>query len=246
LTVIIPSRDIKNLDPCIEAVAKQHAGEELGGLDFIIADDGIDWKQSRAARELLVVEGRDQIIRMPSPFNFPRNIGAATVRAVSDSDFIWLNDDALLETANGFRLMQRAWHLQGQDFGVLSSTTNVTGNPDQHRGGGNGIRDAGRRGIAFIAVFVPASTIHHIGLMDKRFGGIDEATGKTKYGFCDTDYCYRVRKAGLKIGIFDGCYVDHGSLTSSFRKSTYGQADMQPSLREFINKHGFNPFIEDR
>jgi GT2 family glycosyltransferase len=44
------------------------------------------------------------------------------------------------------------------------------------------------------------------------------------YGGEDDDYCYRVRKAGLRVGIFDGCAVNHASLPSSFRPDGRGRS----------------------
>ena len=46
----------------------------------------------------------------------------------------------------------------------------------------------------------------------------------------------RSRRAGLKIGIFDGCRIDHKTLKSSFR--TKAHADFRPNLRLFIEKWG--------
>jgi GT2 family glycosyltransferase len=39
------------------------------------------------------------------------------------------------------------------------------------------------------------------------------------YGFEDNDYCLRVRKGGLKLMIYDGCVVEHGTQpgSSTFR-----------------------------
>jgi hypothetical protein len=52
----------------------------------------------------------------------------------------------------------------------------------------------------------------------------------------DDSYCLRVRQAGLKIGIHDGCYVDHKHLVSTFRGNV--GADYRPNLKIFIEKYG--------
>ena len=70
--------------------------------------------------------------------------------------------------------------------------------------------------------------LERVGLLDERFDC---------YGGDDDDYCYRVRKAGLKIGIFDGCFVDHSTLTSTFRGRSLA-GNYQPNLKVFAEKWG--------
>src|ERR1700693_4765766 len=48
-----------------------------------------------------------------------------------------------------------------------------------------------------------------VGLLDERYC--------LDYGVEDLDYCEACRRAGLKVGVFDHCYVDRRSLASSFR-----------------------------
>jgi GT2 family glycosyltransferase len=55
---------------------------------------------------------------------------------------------------------------------------------------------------------MPWYTYATLGPLDERFVG---------YGFEDNDYCARVFEAGLKIGIWDGCVVDHAHRPSVFR-----------------------------
>jgi hypothetical protein len=53
----------------------------------------------------------------------------------------------------------------------------------------------------------------------------------------DDDYSLRVREAALKIGIHDGCYVDHMSLPSSYR-GVGGSGNYLPNLEIFKQKWG--------
>ena len=63
--------------------------------------------------------------------------------------------------------------------------------------------------IAFVCVYIPWPTYVHVGPFDERFSG---------YGFEDNDYCARIQARSQKIGIWDGCVVDHsGELPSTFR-----------------------------
>lgn len=118
---------------------------------------------------------------------------------------VLLNDDALLESAGGFREMQRA-AAQNPEFGVIGAVTNVTGQPLQQPHG-IGLREVPH--IAFVCVFIPRRTIDQVGLLDERYC--------LDYGVEDLDYCEATRRTGLKVGVFDDCFVDHGSLASSFR-----------------------------
>jgi GT2 family glycosyltransferase len=98
---------------------------------------------------------------------------------------------------------------------VISVVTNVVGNLAQ-RPKNIGLREDPRM-VCFVCVYIPRRTINLVGLLDPAFSG---------YGFDDDDYCLRVRRAGLKIGIFDDCYVDHGSLHSTFRGNPHNAGDL--------------------
>jgi GT2 family glycosyltransferase len=63
--------------------------------------------------------------------------------------------------------------------------------------------------LAFVCVYIPKVVYDRVGPLDERFIG---------YGFEDNDYCTRVLQAGLQLGIWDGCIVEHGGeLSSTFR-----------------------------
>jgi GT2 family glycosyltransferase len=125
---------------------------------------------------------------------------------------VLLNDDAILQTTNGFGVMAEAAE-KDTNIGVISSTTNLAGNLNQ-RPKGIGLRRESKS-LAFVCVLIPKRTIDRIGWMDERFGGVSPK-GEVIYGQCDRDYCRRVREAGLVTAIHDGCFVDHKSLPSSF------------------------------
>src|SRR5262249_12754943 len=65
------------------------------------------------------------------------------------------------------------------------------------------------RVLGFFCVYLPKQVQDAVGPLDERFSG---------YGFEDNDYCARVLAAGLKLGIWDVCVVDHsGEFPSTFR-----------------------------
>ncbi len=194
LSVIIPSRTASNLIPCVEAVRRYEPEARI-----IVVDDTPDLSLSQMAEWMKFVA-----VAGIKPFIYARNCNLGIAKAGSD-DVILLNDDALLESADGFGEMQRA-AAQHPEYGVIGAVTNVTGQPLQQPHG-IGLREVPH--IAFVCVFIPRRTIDHVGLLDDRYC--------LDYGVEDLDYCEATRRSGLKVGVFDHCYVDHGSLTSSFR-----------------------------
>lgn len=193
-SVVILSKNADNLIPCVEAI--RAAGEQC---PIIVVDDGLNIEPILGR-----VWGNCIIVRGEKPFIFSRNANRGIAHSETD-DVILLNDDALLETHEGFSVLAQACE-KHPEYGLISATTNLAGNPQQ-RPHGIGLRDA-QRVVAFVCVYIPRRTIESVGLLDERF---------VAYGWEDNDYCRRVRDAGLKIGIHDGCYVDHGCLHSTFR-----------------------------
>lgn len=220
LSVIIPSKTVSNVVPCIEAVR----GHEPHAL-VIVVDDGLDL----SAVEHCWLCDMDPTLRVPGekPFIFARNVNLGIATACTD-DVIILNDDALLQTSGGFTAMQRVAQ-EHSEYGIIASICNNVGNRNQWPHG-IGLREDPRM-VCFVCVLIPRSTIDLVGLLDESF---------VHYGCEDDDYCLRVRQAGLKIGIFDGCYVDHGSLQSSFRGAAGDGGDYRPNLEIFKRKWGMD------
>lgn len=226
LTVIIPSRNINNLIPCLYAL---FANEPFRNV--IIVNDGLGlgpipagvnfgvwWL--RNPTQIAIVEGE-------KPFIFSRNCNLG-ISAAGVDDVLLLNDDALLGSYPGFSRMQSELS-QRPDFGLVSASTNNVGNPNQFRISDSGWREE-KRMVCFVAVLIPRSTIDKVGLLDERYC--------VDYGLDDDDYCLRVRRAGMKLGIYDGCFVDH-CLPSTFRApGGPGSKGYQGNLKVFREKWG--------
>jgi GT2 family glycosyltransferase len=195
LSVIIPSRNAANALSCLRAI-RQHNPHDCR---LYVIDDGLS-----NLDQIAIHYEQAAILPGQRPFIYARNCNIGIAMAGSD-DCVLLNDDALLNTPGGFTAMQRASE-EHPEYGIITATTNVTGYPDQQRRGLIGLRATDT--AAFVCVLIPRRTIDLVGLLDERF---------IAYGGEDVDYCRRVRRAGLKVGVFDGCFVDHASLTSTFR-----------------------------
>jgi GT2 family glycosyltransferase len=213
-SVVILSKDGDKAKQCVAAVRAMQP--DLPGRRIIVVDDGIDIRSALVLRAWGV-----SIVTGDKPFVFARNANYGILTAHPD-DLVLLNDDALLETEFGFNGLA---HLSKAkpEYGVLASVTDSVGNRNQFAKGteaGNLIDEP--RMVCFICVYIPRRTIDLIGGLDERFDG---------YGWEDNAYCELVKRAGLKLGIYTGCFVNHTKLKSSFRGEPGAQGDRAAFLR---------------
>ena len=82
--------------------------------------------------------------------------------------------------------------------------------------------------IAFVCILIPRRTLDRVGLLHERYC--------LDYGVEDLDYCEASGRSGLKVGVFDQCYVDHGSLTSSFLGDPHTSLSFARNKRLFDEK----------
>ncbi len=230
LSIIIPSKTASNLIPCVRAI--REAGENHR---IIVVDDGLDLDMATREFVAFTVDAHPcEMIQGRKPFCFARNINIG-IKAAGNDDVVLLNDDAKLVTPLGFTMMARI--AQMPEYGIVSSTCNNVGNPLQNPGPDTySLRDE-KRTLAFVCVAIRREVLNKVGPLDERFIG---------YGMDDDDYCLRVRQACYKLGIFDGCYVDHGSLVSSYRGGPAAGGDFRPNLKLFIAKHGVDNWARTR
>jgi GT2 family glycosyltransferase len=223
-SVIIPSRTLSNLGPCVAAV--QVNEPDLPLRQIVVVDDDETGKVTHFCEfnGLTRVEGR-------KPFIFSRAINSGILTAlemkVDLEGFILLNDDALLQTERGFTLLHVAT-VRDLSLGIVASACSNVGNPNQWPRGTERVRYDPRM-VCFVSVYIPRSTVEAIGLLDEEFIG---------YGFEDDSYCLRLRRAGFSIGIHDGCVTDHGSLVSTFRGDPRTPASLEQNHAIYRAKWG--------
>lgn len=210
LSVVIPSRNAANFKACAAAVRECEPFAKI-----ILVDDGIGVAHANCD---LWTEGE-------KPFIFARNVNIG-IKAAGDDNVIVLNDDALLKTPSGFTLLQSEAESH-PEIGIIGAVTNITGQPLQ-RPKNIGLRDVPH--FAFVCVLIPRRTIETVGLLDERYC-ID-------YGVEDRDYCEATKRAGLKVAVHDGCYVDHGSLVSTFRGDPKTPRSFAKNFELFKQKWG--------
>lgn len=217
IAVVIPSKEISNLIPCLQAINNNDPGHRL-----IVVDDGLGWVKPE--------DGVD-VVYGNAPFVYAKNCNAGIRHALKHgADCVVLhNDDALLKTTEGFtRLAEIA--LNHADIGIIAPVTNVTGQPLQmpRKGPHAGLRKVPH--IAFVSVLIPRRTFDAVGLLDERYC--------LDYGVEDRDYCETVNRAGLKVCVHDHVFVDHASLKSSFRGDPKTPRSFQQNYGLFKEKWG--------
>jgi GT2 family glycosyltransferase len=235
-SIIIPSRNIDNLIPCVAAI--RAAGETAR---IIVAWDGdsTDWARDDNRFRGLLADGNLQTIEGVQPFVFARNVNIGIQQAGTD-DVVIMNDDALLETPQG--LTELALDAsQHPEYGVIAASVDSCGTPNQnHCSAKNGLREE-RVMLAFICVYIPRHVLTVIGLLDEAFAVNAGGAGPRGYGCEDDDFCWRARAAGYKLGVENDVFVSHTKLPSTFRADPEHPADVKIHERLFEQKWGRHP-----
>ena len=227
-SIIIPSRNTGNLTQCVRALRDCGVTARV-----IVIDDGIEWPIPWHSAPLWAMPGN-------KPFIFARNVNIG-IRAARADDVLLLNDDCLLKTGLGFSVLGHVCE-RNPEYGALC--------PGFDPEGCSHLNLVGRRrvGIAdepttliFACCYIPRTTIDRVGLLDERFGINAGGRGPRGYGLEDDDYSLRIRKSGLKLGVYDGAMVDHSTLKSSFRHDPEHRHDVRAHEELFRQIHGHWP-----
>ena len=213
-SIVIPSAISDNLVICVKAILENDSN--VSPNQIIVIDDGA---KEGAYRRLPI---GIQWVTGIKPFIYSRNCNLGIQEA--KGDVILLNDDAILKTKDGLSNLANV----AKYYGIVSAVTNAAGNPKQRPQRGSGIRPESTV-LAFVCVCIPKVALDTVGLLDERF---------TAYGWEDYDYCRRAIESGIQLGIYDGCFVDHMSLISTFRGRAGKGGDIEPGRKIFNEKWG--------
>jgi GT2 family glycosyltransferase len=196
--IVIPTRNVENLSACVRAIRKHEVDSAI-----IVVDDDESGKIRKHCES-------EDLIRVPGqkPFVFARNCNAGIRQAfgLGFDAVVLMNDDALLQTQCGFTQLA---YVAATDvsLGLLSPATNNVGNENQNFRGYKRLRYDDTT-LCFVCIFIPKTTWQLVGELDEDF---------VNYGFEDSLYSEKVKRAGLRLGIWDPCQVDHASLHPTFR-----------------------------
>lgn len=200
--IIIPSCTENNLRVCLEALKSKQSGWRD---KVIVYDSDLSGGVEKVCDDYRVIRAFDIGLR---PFVFSRAVNEC-ISLAPGHDVIILNDDAVLQTIGGFEKLHFEANIH-QEFGIVSSSIlGFVGNPEQHHKDTKYIRTADLHTVAFVCVHIRWEVIDKLGPMDERL---------IHYGWDDNLYCLQARAAGYKLGVYDGCIVEHGSLPSTYRK----------------------------
>lgn len=224
IAVVIPSKNAANLAACVAAIRKLETVQPR----IIVVNDGLE-----------SVPDGVEILPGVKPFVFARNanIGLDTAFESGADVAILCNDDALLETPDGFASLaataRQGWIYPVTQFGyygiVSAAVKGGVGNGRQgYCGAGDRVRPEPKV-LCFVCVAIPFEAWEILGPLDQRF---------VTYGWEDNDYCKRAIDQGLKLGVYDGCVVEHGSLPSTFRGPGGPGGDIAPGRAIFREIHG--------
>jgi len=206
--IVIPSKNSDNLSACLGAIFKHEPA--LDKKQIIVVDDGLGVDFSGVG--ITQIPGR-------KPFIFARNANLGIKAA--GSNVILLNDDAVLETPEGFT------HLAKQTIGLVSAAIRGTVGNARQKPQARGLRPE-KDMLCFVALSIPKWVQEKIGPLDERFTG---------YGFEDNDYCTRAKAANIPLFVYDGCVVEHESLAPTFRSRPGWQADMAKAQTIYRQKY---------
>ncbi len=252
-SVIIPSRNVDNLRACVDAI--RASGETAR---VIVVWDGLTRTDFRAL--WVSPDDKLELVRGVAPFCFARNVNIG-IKAAGDDDVVLLNDDCLVP-AFGTKPLTRlieavnASSVQAcAPYGVVSPRVTSPA-ALQHSYPGEG-KFPGRDGfeeitdvtrfkmIPFVCVAIRRQVLETVGLLDERFSGSvyreappAEAGELEVYGGEDDDYCYRVRQAGMRLGVLNTWVADHKTLKSTFRPDGKGRS-VAGARQRFFEIHGF-------
>lgn len=228
-SIILPSRTIDNLRPAVACIRAAHEKARI-----IVVDD---FDEDGPRVELPEALGYPDCtwIKGVKPFVFARNINLG-IAAAGDDDVILLNDDACLKSPMGFSLLATIAK-ENPEYGIISAgITAAVGNEEQLALPGTRLREAKFHTIVFVCVYIRRAVLNLI-----QRPGVEQWLDEdyTAYGHEDNQACAEVRKMELKLGVFDGCVVEHGILPSTFRG--FASVDISEGMRTFVRKWGCTP-----
>jgi hypothetical protein len=214
--VVIPSDSDASLALSAKSVLAAHPW--MNPADILVITRALDGSALKTHETL----GKLTYVKDPvEAFNYSRraNLGFA---AAGDRDVVLMGDDVEVVTPEAFEAMKSE-----APFRIVAAAVKGRVGPSWQREG-QGLPEVPF--VSFVCVYVPRAVYDMVGPLDEDFTG---------YGYEDTDYCMRGRKAGLSCGVCGNALVEHTVKIASTFMTVYG--DRLPELeatahRAFIRK----------
>lgn len=181
--VVIPSDSEVSSDLSVAALLKAHPDMDRARIHIVTK--AIDPSGARGALKGVT------FVRDLSEFSFARRVNAG-VSACNGLDVIVMGDDVELLTDGGFDLLAGEGALR-----ILSASVRGRIGPWWQGDGENHVEVPF---LSFVCVYIPRIILDSVGPLDDGFPG---------YGYEDTDYCLRTRRAGFSCGVSGRVTVEH-------------------------------------
>jgi hypothetical protein len=197
-SVIVPSDCEASLSLSVDAVFKMHEG--IDPRRIFVPSKAL--KASGVAAEHLkgVSFVNDQ-----SNFCYARRVNLA-IKACAPDDVVIMGDDVELMTKYGFDLMAEEAPLR-----LLAASVTGRIGPWWQKAGEN---HAEVPFVSFTCLYIPRMVLDAVGPLEEGFPG---------YGYEDTDYCLRARRAGFSCGVMGKVVIEHSVKIKSAFVSAFPQ-----------------------
>jgi len=182
--VIIPSDCEASLSQSVETLIKMHPGLDAKRIF-------VPTKVLKASGVTSEVLKNVTFINDPSNFCYARRVNLA-LKASEPADVVIMGDDVEVMTPSGFDLLAEEAPLR-----LLAASVRGRIGPWWQREGQNHVEVPF---ISFTCLYLPRMVVDSVGLLDEGFPG---------YGYEDTDYCLRVRRAGFSCGVSGRVLIEH-------------------------------------
>ncbi len=190
-SVVIPSDNLANLEAAVVSIRKAHP--YLQGSDIIVVT-----RDLKPPNIPPILQGLTYVTD-PDKFVFARRVNKG-IQSCGEKDVVLVGDDVEVSTMDAFNVL-------AQDASLRLLAPSVRGRigPWWQREGATHVEVPF---LSFVCVYIPRAVYQIVGPLDEAFPG---------YGYEDTDYCMRARRAGLSCGVSGNVVVEHGvRLKSSF------------------------------
>jgi GT2 family glycosyltransferase len=192
VSIIIPSRTVSYLIPCLASIRLGGLGQER----IVVVESGL----SKVFQESLA--GEITFVSTPQPFVFARAMNEGVRQARPTSHLLLLNDDTEILTPQFAAEIELAFHLF-PNVGVLGCRIQGgCGLDEQRMIGTSETCLLINKTVCFVAVAIRRQCWEAVGEMDEQFTG---------YGYDDDDYCRRAVLAGWELGLTGLVTVKHGA-----------------------------------
>lgn len=207
-TVVVPSDSEENLSASMATLFKTHPA--LDAKKILVPTKKLD-STSVKGEHLKHLS----FLQDPTNFCYARRVNLA-IRACAPDDVVIMGDDVEVLTPLGFLLLAEEAPLR-----LLAASVKGRVGPWWQREGQNHPEVPF---VSFTCLYIPRMVLDAVGPLEEGFPG---------YGYEDTDYCLRARRAGFSCGVSGRVVIEHTVKIKSAFMSAFPQnlPDLEAAAR---------------